>query len=52
MNRFTMLSAVLGSAFLVTGTALIYRPLGFLALGSLLLSLAVATARRKKRANS
>jgi hypothetical protein len=49
MNRFTVLATVLGSAAVVAGAEMIYRPLGLLALGSLLLSLAFATGRRKKR---
>jgi len=48
MNRFTVLSAVLGFALLVAGSALIYRPLGFIVAGSLLLGLALTTARRKR----
>jgi hypothetical protein len=48
MNRFTALSAVLGSAGVVVGAEMIYRPLGFIAAGSLLLALAFASARRKK----
>jgi len=48
MNRFTALSALLGTVCLVTGAVLIYRPLGFLVLGSLLLSLAFATSKRTK----
>jgi hypothetical protein len=49
MNRFTILAAVLGSAAVVAGAELIYRPLGLLALGSLLLSLAFASAGRKRK---
>jgi hypothetical protein len=48
MNRFTALSAVLGSAAVVAGAAMIYRPLGLLSLGGLLLSLAFASSGRKK----
>lgn len=48
MNRFTILSAALGFALLVAGAALVYRPLGFIVAGSMLLALAFATAKRKK----
>jgi hypothetical protein len=48
MNRFTVLSAILGFALFAAGAALIYRPLGLLASGSMLLFLAFTTARRKK----
>lgn len=48
MNRFTIISAVLGFILLVAGAALIYRPLGFLASGGLLLALAFSTARKKR----
>jgi hypothetical protein len=48
MNRYTILSAVLGFALLVAGAALVYRPLGFIAAGALLLGLAFATARNKR----
>jgi hypothetical protein len=49
MNRFTALAAVLGSMAVIVGAEMIYRPLGLLALGSFLLSLAFASAGRKKK---
>ena len=48
MNRFTALSAIFGFSLFVAGAAQIYRPLGFLTAGALLLGLAFATAKRKK----
>jgi hypothetical protein len=48
MNRFTVLSAVLGFMCFVLGAALIYRPFGLLAAGGLFISLAIATARKKR----
>jgi LPXTG-motif cell wall-anchored protein len=50
MNRFTILSAVLGFSLLVWGAAKIYHPLGFIVAGALLLVLAFVTARKKKTA--
>lgn len=48
MNFFAALSAALGAVSICAGAALIYRPLGLLALGALLLLLSFASARRKK----
>jgi hypothetical protein len=47
MNRFTILAFLLGFALIVAGAAWIYRPLGPLAAGSMLL-FAAATAARSK----
>lgn len=43
-----MISAVAGSLCVVAGAAMIYRPLGLLAIGGLMLGLAVSTARNKR----
>ena len=46
MNRFTLLSALLGVVLVTAGAAWIYRPLGPLACGSLLLAAAFTSARK------
>jgi len=48
MNRFTVLSAVLGFVCIVASAVWIYRPLGPLAAGVMFMALAFATARRKR----
>jgi hypothetical protein len=47
MNRFTILTFVLGFGLIVAGAAWIYRPLGPLAAGSMLLFAALTSARSK-----
>lgn len=47
MNRFTILSAVLGVVLITAGAAWIYRPLGPLACGSILVAAAFASARKR-----
>ena len=47
MNRFTLAAFVLGFALIVAGAAWIYRPLGPLAAGFMLLSAAATSARGK-----
>lgn len=47
MNRFTIFAFLLGFGLIVAGAAWIYRPLGLLAAGSMLL-FAAATAARSK----
>jgi len=49
MNRFTVLSAVLGFVCIVASAAWIYRPLGPLVAGAMFMGMAFATARRKRR---
>ena len=46
MNRFTVLSAVLGVVLVTAGAACIYRPLGLLVCGSILIAAAFASARK------
>lgn len=48
MNRFTVLSAVLGFACVVAGAAFIYRPLGLITAGGFFLALAFSTAGKKR----
>lgn len=48
MNRFTVICGIFGTASLVAGATLIYRPLGFIVLGFILLGLTFASARRKR----
>jgi hypothetical protein len=49
MNAFTAIASIVGAALVVTGSAMVYCPLGFLVGGALLLGLAFASARSKKR---
>jgi hypothetical protein len=49
MNAFTAITSLIGTGLVVTGSAMVYRPLGFLTAGALLLGLAFASARSKKR---
>jgi hypothetical protein len=48
VNRFTVLSALLGSALIVGGFSMIYRPLGFIGAGALFLGITFASARNKR----
>lgn len=48
MNRFSIAAFLLGFAFIVAGAAWIYRPLGSLAAGSMLLIAAMTSARNQK----
>jgi hypothetical protein len=47
MNRFTILAFVLGFALIVAGATWIYKPLGPLTAGAMLLLTAVTSARGK-----
>jgi hypothetical protein len=47
MNRFTIATFLLGFGLIVAGAAWIYRPLGPLAAGSMLLFAAATAARGK-----
>jgi hypothetical protein len=47
VNRVTSLAAMLGCAFLIWGAALVYRPLGYISTGALLLGAALIAARHK-----
>jgi hypothetical protein len=49
MNRFTILAFLVGFALIVTGAACIYRPLGFLAAGGMLLFAAATSARGARK---
>ena len=49
MNRFAIVSAILGFVFVSAGAGLIYRPLGVLAAGSLMLAAAFVSANRSKK---
>jgi hypothetical protein len=49
MNRFTILAFLLGFVLIVYGAASIYRPLGALAAGSMLLFAALTSARSKSQ---
>jgi hypothetical protein len=48
MNRFTLIAALLGFALIVTGGAWIYRPLGPLVAGAMLLLAAHGSMRMPK----
>ena len=47
MNRFTILTFLLGFILIVAGAAWIYRPLGPLAAGTMLMFAAATAARTK-----
>jgi hypothetical protein len=47
MNRFTILAFLMGFGLIVVGAAWIYRPLGPLVAGSMLLCAAMTSARSK-----
>jgi hypothetical protein len=47
MNRFTILSLLLGAGLIVAGAAWIYRPLGPISAGALLLLSAFMSMRKK-----
>lgn len=47
MNRFTLASAVLGFVLLVAGAGWIYRPLGLICAGMLLITAAVLSMRKR-----
>lgn len=49
MNIFTSISAVAGVVLLSIGAAMIYRPLGLVAAGALLLAAAFVSANRKRK---
>jgi hypothetical protein len=48
MNRFTILSLFLGAGLIVGGAAWIYRPLGPISAGALLLLSAFMSIRKKQ----
>lgn len=45
-NIFSVISALLGAVLLSCGAALVYRPLGLLTAGAVLLSAAFVSAKR------
>ena len=47
-NRFVLSSLVLGATLIVTGSALIFHPLGFIVSGAFLLSAAFAASKGRK----
>jgi preprotein translocase subunit SecD len=49
MNIFTGISAVAGLVLVSAGTAMVYRPLGFITAGALLLAAAFVSANRRRR---
>jgi hypothetical protein len=48
MNRFTLLSLVLGAALIDAGSALIYHPLGLIVAGAFLLVAGIISVKGRK----